>query len=307
MVKGSDGLPGLAAPQITAFIEKHRLPAQFANVITEHYRPLENWIKSVKRGDATEIVGISGAQGTGKSTLADFLCMALETESNWSIAKLSLDDFYLTRSEREKLGAEIHPLLRTRGAPGTHDLTLASGCLSRLTELMPGETMALPRFDKANDDRFPENQWDEVVGPIDLVIFEGWCIGSRPQESDALTQPVNQLEASKDPTGEWREYVNAQLRAGYAGLFERLDRLVFLKPPDFDAVFGWRLEQEIKLAAAVGETGSTVMNEAQVTEFVQHYERISRANIDRLPGIADVTLELDRQHQVVESRYRKQS
>ena len=294
---------GLTARQLDAFLERHRLPAEFRRIIDDHYLPLARWITRVKKPGA-QILGISGAQGTGKSTLADFLRVTLQSECNWSVATLSLDDFYLRRSEREQLGATVHPLLRTRGAPGTHDLAFCTRCLEALETLGDGQTLALPRFDKALDDRAPANGWPTVTGPIDVIVFEGWCLGSQPQHSEALAPPINALEATKDPDAAWRTYVNDQLREAYSKLFQRIDHLVFLRAPDFEAVRRWRLEQEIKLAQAAGTSSPGVMNEAQIAEFLQYYERLTRGNIDLLPTIADVTLELDRNHQVTASLYR---
>lgn len=295
---------GPQALQVDAFLEKHRLPADFRRVIANHYLPLARWLRQVKK-PGPGIVGISGAQGTGKSTLADFLRVTLESECGWSVATLSLDDFYLTRAEREQLSEAVHPLLRTRGAPGTHDLELCRRCLAELKTLGSKQRLALPRFDKAQDDRSPEHSWPMVTGPIDVIILEGWCLATQPQGDDELARPVNALEATKDPDAAWRTYVNDQLRAGYSELFQSIDHLVFLRAPDFEAVHRWRLEQESKLAQTTGQSGPGIMNEARIAEFLQHYERLTRANIDRLPTIADVTLELDRNHQVALTVYRQ--
>lgn len=295
---------GPKALQLDVFLEKHRLPADFRRVIADHYLPLAHWMRQVKKPD-TQIVGISGAQGTGKSTLADFLRMTLKSECGWSVATLSLDDFYLTRAQRERLGEAVHPLLRTRGAPGTHDLEFCMRCLTELKTLENKQDLALPRFDKAEDDRSPEDSWPTVTGPIDVIILEGWCLASQPQVAEELARPVNTLEATKDPDAAWRTYVNDQLRAGYSELFESIDHLVFLRAPDFEAVHRWRLEQESKLAQTAGDSSPGIMNEARIGEFLQYYERLTRANIKLLPTIADVTLELDREHQVATTVYRQ--
>ncbi len=292
---------GLPARELTAFLKEHRLPADFEQIVSEHYQPLARWIHKNKDPDATEIIGISGGQGTGKSTLADFLSLALAAES--SVANLSLDDFYLTRGERLKLAETIHPLLATRGVPGTHDVTLVTEYLERLTVLAPGERLALPRFDKAQDDRAPVDTWPTVTGPVDLIILEGWCIGARPQSPETLRNPINALEGAQDPDARWRTYVNDRLRGDYGRVFSLLDRLIFLKAPDMATVREWRHEQETKLAAGAA-SGPGIMDEGEIAEFVQFYERYTRANIEELPAFADVTLELDSNHGVVTSRYR---
>ena len=297
------GMNGPTASDLDAFLETHRLPDGFRTVIEDHYLPLAHWIRRVKQ-PRTEIVGISGAQGTGKSTLADFLRLTMENECGWSVATLSLDDFYLTRAQRKHLSETVHPLLSTRGAPGTHDLELCMRSLKALEALEDGLELRLPRFDKAEDDRVPAHAWPTVTGPVDLIILEGWCLGNRPQEPEALEKPINDLEAIRDPSGAWRTYVNDQLRTGYMQLFASIDRLVFLRAPDFEAVHRWRLEQEEKLALKAGETSRGVMDEAQLAEFLQHYERLTRASIELLPTIADVILDLDRNHLVTRTVYR---
>ena len=273
-------------------------------MIDEHYLPLTLWVTERRSPGETLLFGINGAQGTGKSTLADFLKLGLESARQWRVAVLSIDDFYLTKAERHELSETIHPLLATRGVPGTHDMDMLSQCPDDLRALGEDERYRLPRFDKAQDDRADERTWPSVTGPLDLVILEGWCIGSIAQDDSELAEPVNELERDRDPAAVWRGYVNDRLKSDYAALFARLDALAFLMAPDFEAIFRWRLQQEQKLAASAAEDTSGIMSEQQIEEFIQFYERITRDNLERLPGIADVVLELDESHDCVASRYR---
>jgi D-glycerate 3-kinase len=273
-------------------------------LITDHLSPLANWLLKHGTPRRTRLIGINGAQGTGKSTLADFVKLALETTAHNSVAVLSIDDFYLTKGERQALAKKIHPLLSVRGVPGTHDLVMLESCLCSLRELTPGETYRLPRFDKASDDRADEDTWPKVVGPIDVIILEGWCVGSIAQPDTALAVPLNELERERDPDGTWRRYVNDRLAADYAALFESLDTLIFLQAPGFDAVYRWRLEQEQKLAATGPVNTSGIMDERQIAEFIQYYERITRNNLEHIGNSADIVLELDEYHQCIASRFR---
>ncbi|NOX70203.1 MAG: hypothetical protein GXP15_13525 [Gammaproteobacteria bacterium] len=293
--------------QIDAFISKHRLPGRCRHLIDAHYSPLTAWIIKKRPAGRTLVVGISGAQGTGKSTLAAFFREALRCGKGWNVAVLSIDDFYLTRQEREQLAADIHPLLEIRGVPGTHDVKLLSTCIDNLRHLVAGDELRTPVFDKARDDRADTEVWPAVSGPVDVIVLEGWCVASTPQENDALVQAVNALEAQQDATGEWRQFVNDQLAGGYADVFSQLDALVYLKAPDFEAVYRWRLEQEEKLAAVTLGDRTGIMNKEQIADFIQHYERITRANFSLLPGLADVVLELDAHHDCVRSYYSTRS
>jgi D-glycerate 3-kinase len=286
----------LTDTQTKDFVAAHRLPADFARLIKEYYTPLAAWVSQLKHPGEAMLLGINGAQGTGKSTLAAFLRMALESAAGWQVAVLSIDDFYLTRAERQRLAEQVHPLLRTRGVPGTHDIQMLSDYLAILKKLDPDTTLRLPSFDKAQDDRTDEANWSTVTGPVDLVILEGWCVGSKPQAEDELRDPVNSLEENEDAGGEWRGYVNDALKGVYAQLFAQLDALVYLQAPGFDAVYRWRLEQEEKLAACTPEHGSEIMDHKQIAYFVQHFERITRNDFAVLPDSAEVVLEFDQKH-----------
>ena len=275
------------------FIRRHALPSNFRETISRHYEPLVSWL--VDRACASDcfLLGISGAQGTGKSTLAEYLGLALPTEGG-AVAVLSLDDFYLTRAERRALAAQVHPLLETRGVPGTHDIPLLERQLDALQALSDGETLLVPRFDKATDDRAPKSAWSQISGPVSTIVLEGWCVGAQPQAEQDLDRALNVLEREDDPDGTWRRFVNESLRGPYAALNARLNALIYLQVPDFERVFSWRLEQERKLAARAA--GTRVMSEAELARFILHYERLTRANQRALPRVADVVMRLDDDH-----------
>ncbi|EJU11491.1 cytosolic protein [Sphingomonas sp. LH128] len=239
------------------------------------------WLEAPRHGPL--ILGLCGSQGSGKSTLAEALKSALEAEGR-RVAVLSLDDLYLGRSARAQLARTVHPLFATRGVPGTHDT--ARG-VALIDAIRAGEPVTLPRFDKARDE--PAPQGDGVPADLDLLIFEGWCVGARPQDAGALAVPVNALELEEDPQGTWRGHVNTALAGPYADLFARIDRLVLLAAPGFEVVRGWRGQQEDALRAREAE-GTQVMDEAALDRFVQHYERLTRDILTEMPGRADLVL-----------------
>lgn len=242
------------------------------------------------------IFGLSGLQGSGKSTLAAQIAAALE-DIGKRVAVLSLDDLYLPSKARQRLAQHVHPLLATRGPPGTHDVALGCALLGRMRA---GASVALPRFDKLVDDRAPAAPAD-VVGPrLDAVIVEGWCLGTAAEDDAALITPINALERDADSDGTWRRYCNDALRRQYPSLWSRLDALWFLQPPGFDVVAGWRWQQEQALARQQGREPS--MDEAGVQRFVQYFERVSRHALRTLPAIADTTLVLDARRHVQELR-----
>lgn len=241
------------------------------------------------------IVGICGSQGSGKSTLCKALTMRF-TRSGLKVANLSIDDLYLPVADRVKLAKHVHPLLRTRGVPGTHDTKLGVHTLHALAH---SGQVRLPRFDKARDDRRPKAEWDSLEAPAQLVLFEGWCVGARPQTLEALDQPVNALEANEDVDGRWRRYVNDALGGEYQRLFAKLDFLALLAAPSFEVVLKWRTQQEHELRAQATGEGSGVMTDAALARFIQHYERLTRHILIEMPGRADLVIRLSPDRSVV--------
>ncbi len=270
------------------FLRAEGLPTGFRREVERLWRPLAERVLARAQPARMLVVGLCGPQGSGKSTGA----MALERlliARGRRVARLSIDDLYLSRVERRRLAAEVHPLLATRGPPGTHDPELGVHLLRAMAR---SGAIRLPRFDKAIDDRTKEAEWPVVQGPVEVAILEGWCVGARPQSAEALEPPINALEAIEDAEGVWRRYVNDALAGRYQTLFARIDMTVLLRAPSFETILGWRLEQERKLRARVGARAE-VMSDAEVERFIQHYERLTRWIDAEMPARADLTVQLD--------------
>ena len=239
------------------------------------------------------VFAIAGLQGTGKSSLAMQLA-GLAQRRGQRVAVLSIDDFYLTKSERKRLANAVHPLLASRGPPGTHDLGLAGETLESLLE---GKRTALPRFDKLADDRAPATRWPVMEAGCDLVVLEGWFLKTPAQHAGELANPLNPLERDEDPDGSWRSWCNAALARDYPPLWARIDALWWLQGPGFDVVPDWRWQQERSLQAA--NSGRAGMSRPQVERFVQLFERISRQSLRTLPRIAERSIRLDAQRRLL--------
>jgi D-glycerate 3-kinase len=241
------------------------------------------------------VFGITGLQGTGKSTLSAQVAL-LAAERGLQAVVLSIDDLYLDKPERQALARDVHPLLATRGPPGSHDIDLGLATLDALAQ----GAARLPAFDKISDRRMPESDWMRVGSVPDVVLFEGWFHRVPPQENQVLEVPINALERDEDARGLWRRYANAAL-ANYAPLWARLDQLLFLQGPAFEQIPAWRWQQEQTLAAA--NPGRRTMTQAEVERFVLFFERVSRQALARLPGIADWTVAVDANRRIItESR-----
>jgi D-glycerate 3-kinase len=192
----------------------------------------------------------------------------------------------------------VHPLLRTRGVPGTHDVERGITVIRQLLAAGDQEQTRLPRFNKALDEPIPENELPLFKGRADLVILEGWCVGAIPQSASALIEPVNELERDRDTDGVWRNYVNAQLAGPYQVLFGLLDRLLLLHAQRFEDIYAWRLLQERKLAAKVSSAAaapgaSRLMSDDELRRFIMHFERLTRHILREMPARADLVAELD--------------
>ena len=218
---------------------------------------------------------------------------------------LSLDDFYLAHSERQALAASIHPLLETRGVPGTHDMSLLRLTVEQLLDTHSNKPIAIPRFDKATDDRRPLSDWDSIDTPVQCVLLEGWCLGAKPEPADTLAEPVNDLERDEDPLVVWREYYNAFVASHFLPLYPLFDQWIMLRAPSFDCVFKWRREQERKLAASLSpEKAGNLMNDDALRRFIQHYERITQNCLDDLPQTVNHLFNLDGQRRITAYSYR---
>ena len=305
-------MPETATEQaLENLIAHHRLPPEYRQTLNNIIEPLALSLHQASRhGKGPLLVGIHGAQGTGKSTLTDFLRTLLAHRYQCPTASLSLDDIYHTRATRERLASEVHPLLLTRGVPGTHDLELGNRILEELSEANAGSRTPLPAFDKALDDREPEQRWPVFIGKPQIILLEGWCLGARPQPDDELLKPVNDLEAEEDPDGSWRRFVNEQLRGPYREFFDRLHFLIMLRAPSMERVLEWRTLQEHRLAEsranapkAGADQGDAapqqrIMTDADIARFVMHYERITRHCLQEMPERADIVLNLDDNHRM---------
>ena len=287
------------------FLTRNKLGSAYLSRANQWFDPL---IKTCAPSSTTTekafIFGINGTQGSGKSTLADYLCELVKAQLGLTAVALSLDDFYLTHQQRQQLAARVHPLLATRGVPGTHDVPLAIKTLDQLSS-GHGE-LQLPRFDKLNDDRVACQQLTTIVAPVDVIILEGWCLGARPQSAIELQSPINQLERDQDAAGIWRTYINNALGEHYQELFKRIDCWIMLRAPSFKQVHQWRLEQEVKLADTLNESdrrnASNIMNKQQIANFIQHYQRITEVLLRDLPASADHLFQLDEMREIIEYR-----
>lgn len=264
------------------------------------YLPMANLINTALNvKDQIHIIGINGAQGAGKTTFSKLLKVVLEQKFGMKVVQLSIDDFYLSRAEREELAKSVHPLLITRGVPGTHDVRMAESVLSSLSTAQENSVTIIPRFNKAMDDPYPQSQWDRFVGRPNVILFDGWFMGAIEQKGTELLNPVNDLEKLEDPYCIWRRYVNSQLKDNYKSLFDKIDLLVMLKVSSFDKVYEWRLLQEEKLRiVTANKENNHVMSKDELVRFISHYERLTKFILKEMPSRADMLFNVSNDHRI---------
>jgi len=258
------------------------------------YIPIcEKIYQDFKKNKKIKIIGLTGGQGAGKSTITQIIKLILSYKYNLNVAYFSIDDFYKTLKERKKLSKNIHKLFKTRGVPGTHDTKLLEKTFSDLTK-KKFKPVLIPIFDKSKDDRAPKKKWKKINKQPHIIIFEGWCVGARPQKNKDLIKPINILEEKEDSKLIWRKKVNKELKNEYSKIFNKINRLIFLKVPSFECVYKWRLLQEAKLKLT--SKGKKIMSIAQVRQFIMYYERITMHMLINLTSKAYAVLYLDNKH-----------
>ena len=109
------------------------------------------------------VVGIAGAPGSGKSTVAAGLVAALRA-AGVSAAGVPMDGFHLAGAELERLGRQDR-----KGAPDTFD---AAGFVHLLRRLAaPTETVYAPIFDRGLEE--PVAGAIAVDPAVEVVVIEG--------------------------------------------------------------------------------------------------------------------------------------
>ena len=237
------------------------------------------------------VMGIAGGNGSGKSTLAYLLASLLKYHGIHCI-NFSIDDFLLPKSQRNHLAKTIHPLLKTRSA-GTIDATLLFNTLSSLKQPRTSSTL-VPRFSKVIDDQLPKHQWQTIQLPVDVILFEGFCLKAQPQTENELLEPMNTLETEQDTELIWRNHVNQSLHDLQTS-FDLIDHLIYLSVDHFDNVINNRYQTEETLKKQSSHYQQ--LSKQDIADFLMHHERVFYNQYIYLPNIADLTIPARDLHQ----------
>ena len=267
------------------------------------YIPISFWIENkYKEKEDTLFLGFSGGQGSGKTTVTGILKIILKKFFKRRIHVSSIDDFYKNLEDRNKMSNKIHPLFKTRGVPGTHDINLIKKFFN-IIKKKKFKKIKLPKFEKAADNRLKKKYWYNIKQKPEIVILEGWCVGARPQSSSLIKKPINILEKYEDKDLKWRKYVNEKLKKEYKKLFAMIDHFIFMKIPNFKMVFKWRLLQENKLKKK-SHLNKKIMSYNGIKRFIMFYERITLQMIKDLSKSASVVMLLKKNHEIKKVLFR---
>ena len=238
------------------------------------------------------IIGLSGPQGVGKTTALK----TLNKKTDLRIATLGIDDFYLTKAERNDLAKNVSPLYRTRGPAGTHDIRLIEKTLNSLMTSTANTRTAFVSFNKVTDERRPKEEWFIFEGRPDVIILEGWLIGAIAPNDFSSSAPLNEIERS-DEGSLWRQYQQNQLNGSYSILWQSFSACIHIKGPDFDTIFDWRKEQEAN-NLQVNEDNISDKKIQWLKVFVQHYQRLTMA-MKKGSHCHGATILVDKNRQVI--------
>jgi len=267
--------------------------------------PLCFWISKKADKKRPYFVGLAGGQGTGKTTTSSLIKIILSKYFKLKVFRISIDDFYKTRKERNSLSKKVHPMLLTRGVPGTHDIDMMLNFFKKIKS-NKFKKLRLPTFNKAIDDRFNKKYWYNLKERPDVIVFEGWCVGAKSEKNKTLKKSINFMEKTKDQKQIWRKYVNDQLKLKYKKLYSQLNCLIYLKARNFNLLQKWRLKQERKLwLNSKRKSNLKIMSKEDVLSFMQTYQRVTQNMFRFMPKYASIILNLDNKHQMKSAIYKK--
>jgi D-glycerate 3-kinase len=266
--------------------------------------PICFWITNKSNKKSPLIIGLAGGQGIGKTTITSVMTLMLKKYFKLNVFKISIDDFYKTRSERKKLSKNKHNLLITRGVPGTHDHRIINKFFKKVKNKKFSK-LRLPKFDKSKDDRCHKKLWYKINSKPDVIILEGWCVGAKPEKNLHLVKPINSLEKTKDPDLVWRKYVNMQLKTHYKNLFKKLNAIIYLRANNFRVLQKWRIKQEkILFLKSKNKKNLRIMSRGDIINFMQTYQRITQNMFKNAPKYASIVMKLNSNHQINSIKFR---
>ena len=281
--------------KLREYAQENNIRGISENFYLEIISPLVNYLASLPKKETPYFICLTGGQGSGKTTMSEFIQLVLNKFCNKRTVGFSIDDLYKTQEERKKLADEIHPLCEVRGMPGTHDMSLGFDLLESLSKANNSSKTAIPAFNKPLDKHYPKNEWKVFRGKPDFIFFDAWCGGVKPISEDNWDPPINKLEEEMDPKGVWSKWSNQELSGDYQKFFSLIDLLILIRVPSMEHVFQsrWLQEQTLEKNTSNPEMLDKIMTQEEVYRFVMHYERLTRHILEDMPNYCDILIDRD--------------
>ena len=260
-----------------------------------HKEIKDNYLKLLSHLKHKRTLMIAGSQGSGKSTLSVLIKKFFLKFYKKNVVILSIDDFYLSSFQRKRLARKFNTdLFETRGVPGTHNLKLLYKVTNNL--MKKKFPVYVPVFDKVTDNK---KNYKRKISKVDLLILEGWCVGSKPIDMKYLKMNINDLEKKNDSNLIWRTAYNSAL-TDYQKLFKKFNYYLFIKFPHWEFVIDWKYKQELDLRSLK----SNIHLKKKLNQFIKYYEKLSKWMSLNTPRYCNVLISLDRNQSIKKITYK---
>ena len=260
-----------------------------------HNEIKDNYLKLLSHLKYKKTLMIAGSQGSGKSTLSVLIKKFFLKFYSKNVVILSIDDFYLSSFQRKRLARKFNTdLFETRGVPGTHNLKLLYKVTNNL--MKKKFPVYVPVFDKVTDNN---KNYKRKISKVDLLILEGWCVGSKPIDMKYLKMNINDLEKKNDSNLIWRTAYNSAL-IDYQKLFKKFDYYIFIKFPNWEFVIDWKYKQELDLRSIK----SNIRLKKKLQQFIKYYQKLSKWMSLTTPSYCNVLITLDRNQSIKKITYK---
>ncbi len=260
-----------------------------------HNEIKDNYLKLLSNLKYKKTLMIAGSQGSGKSTLSVLIKKFFLKFYSKNVVILSIDDFYLSSFQRKQLARKFNTdLFETRGVPGTHNLKLLDEVINNL--MKKKFPVYIPVFDKVTDNK---KNYKRKISKVDLLILEGWCVGSKPIDIKYLKMNINDLEKKNDSNLIWRTAYNSAL-IDYQIIFKKFDYYIFIKFPNWEFVIDWKYKQELSLRSLK----SNIRLKKKLHQFIKYYQKLSKWMSLTTPSYCNVLITLDRNQSIKKITYK---
>ncbi len=260
-----------------------------------HNEIKDNYLKLLSNLRYKKTLMIAGSQGSGKSTLSVLIKKFFLKFYSKNVVILSIDDFYLSSFQRKQLARKFNTdLFETRGVPGTHNLKLLDEVINNL--MKKKFPVYIPVFDKVTDNK---KNYKRKISKVDLLILEGWCVGSKPIDIKYLKMNINDLEKKNDSNLIWRTAYNSAL-IDYQIIFKKFDYYIFIKFPNWEFVIDWKYKQELSLRSLK----SNIRLKKKLHQFIKYYQKLSKWMSLTTPSYCNVLITLDRNQSIKKITYK---